>query len=147
MATKAKTPAAVVPSALNLSLTDKVTEAFEEYQKTTGAILDDYVIGNRDMFTELAEADDGFKTSLTELIDENEVTNKDLISRLKERMDDVEIETDDVLNMIDEGEIIDYLKKENYLVIKVENLSEQMELEAFVNANIYPYNLGESHNL
>lgn len=127
MATKTKLKQITTPA-------EKLQDAFKKYADNVGEILDDYVVGNDGLFTELASAEEDFKDRIDELVPEA-VT----VESIKEQLDEEEIEVNDLLALIDTGDIADYLEAEGYVIIKVEGMMDREKLRQFISQNIYPY--------
>lgn len=120
-----------------LTTNEKLITLFEQYLETVGAILDDYVVGNDGMFTELAEADKSFKGEIEDF--EFEPSLEKAITVIKDNADDMD--TGDLLDVLDDSIIIDHVTSLGYSCIKTENIVDQQKLEDFVQQNIYPYSL------
>lgn len=119
---------------------DKVLKLFQTHLDTTGAILDDYVVGNDGMFTELTAADGNFISSVRELIDEDAEFDKTrFLADLENEVGGDHLDSDEVMEHVDEEDVCDFLAAKGYVIVKIENMNHQMMLEDFIKAHIYPH--------
>lgn len=123
--------------------TQKILELFKEYQDTTGAIFDDYLLDDA-AITELAAADENFEKAIEDL--EIESDFKSIVEQLRE-MDSSDIDTSKILEVLDEDEVRDWVNGDGYLTIKVEGMEDTNKLEEFIRENIYPYNINSLQNI
>ena len=112
----------------------EVLKLFAEYKATVNAIVDDYV-GMDGMITEMETADENFISDVDDI--ETDLDFKDILIAL-EKLDYREIKTDELLNLVEESEVFDWIRAQGYYSIKLETLEQSWKLEDFINTEIYP---------
>src|SRR5688572_16475658 len=111
-----------------LSLIDQVIERVEKHNDMCGVILDDYIV-DKDCITEIAAADDNLIRDLNKM-DTGENEFDDILENLK----NLDLDSDDyeqLLNVIDEDAIYDFVANKGYVYVKIENMLDQEKLEEF----------------
>jgi len=104
----------------------EVISLFEKYRDTTGAILDDYVVGNDGMFTELAAADDNLRQAF-----ESIETGGEPETEMEET----------TLEDFAESSVVDFCVRNGYAVIKVDG-AQREKLKDFIESYAATWNLG-----
>jgi hypothetical protein len=135
---KTKTPV-VVATVMKPTLIEEVLDRFKDFQDTTGAILDDYLVADG-AITELAAADESFIEDLKEM-DEGEDDFETLLEKLK-KMDVKDVDHLELFELcadhLDPENVSDVLTKDGFIYIKVENIVLRDKLEEFIKTEIMP---------
>jgi len=128
----------------------KVVGLFQQHIDTTGAILEDYVVGNDGMFIELGEAHKSFLEAVKEIeIEDNaeklieklgdqNLNESEYDSLLKVLVGQYENTDDKLLGTMDADDIAAHLSGKGYSIIKVDSAKRE-KLKDFIESEIYPY--------
>lgn len=58
-----------------------------------------------------------------------------------------ELDADEILPLLDDSDICDYMEQKDCLVIEVKGMMDQQKIKDFVNENIYPYCMNDRETL
>lgn len=58
-----------------------------------------------------------------------------------------ELDAGEILPLLDDGDICDYMEEKDCLVIEVKGMVDQQKIKDFVNENIYPYCMNDGEAL
>lgn len=124
----------------------KLKELLTEYQSTVSAILTDYENLNIPvddmMIVEIDAAQNGLVENLDDLI-ELEPDKETVLDILKDALFDDTVETDDVLPLLEESDVKDFVQSDFDICVKCTDNNLRQKLEDFVKTEIYPYYLDQ----
>lgn len=124
----------------------KLKELLTEYQSTVSAILTDYENLNIPvddmMIVEIDAAQNGLVENLDDLI-ELEPDKETVLDILKDALFDDTVETDDVLSLLEESDVKDFVQSDFDICVKCTDNNLRQKLEDFVKTEIYPYYLDQ----
>lgn len=123
----------------------QVNELLQKYQLTTAAILDDYralaMPVEDDLILELGAAEDTLIAAIEAL---DVVPAKEmLLQGLVEAYEGGDIDSDEVLKLIDKSDIRDYAMDEFDITVICTDGNQRAKLEEFITTEIYPYYLDQ----
>lgn len=112
----------------------EVMQLLAAHQKTVQAIISDYLEGG-DMLMEIEAAFEKTKESIEQVFDEG-MSYNEVIKQLKNLKD--EIEPGDLLPLMNNDDLCEYLQQDGYQVFKIDSIVNQSKLEDFLCSGIYP---------
>jgi hypothetical protein len=123
----------------------QVNELLQKYQVTTAAILDDYralaMPVEDDLILELGAAEDVLVAAIEAL--DVEPAKEMLLQSLNEAYCSNDIDSDEILKLIDKSDIRDYAMGEFDITIICTDGNQRIKLEEFIKTEIYPYYLDQ----
>jgi hypothetical protein len=123
----------------------QVNALLQKYQLTTAAILDDYralaMPVEDDLILELGAAEDTLIAAIEAL--DIEPAKEMLLQSLVEAYEGGDIDSDEVLKLIDKSDIRDYAMGEFDVTVICTDGNQRTKLEEFITTEIYPYYLDQ----
>lgn len=123
---------------------DKINRLFDNHLKSLNDLLKEEGVDLCFDLTEgLQELEDAFKYSLDDM--DAEVSLEEAMKVIEYNKHD--LDAGEVLPLLDDDDICDYMEEKGCLVIEVKGLMDSQRIKDFVNENIYPYCLNDGEAL
>jgi hypothetical protein len=116
---------------------DEVLDMLDKHQTDITAILDDYVVGDEDARSVLAQAAENLRDEIAGI-----EVNADFDKLVGAVVEHDDFDAEELLKAVDEEhgvyDIHAYVSGQGYGLIKVENIDQQSKLREFVESQIWP---------
>jgi predicted component of type VI protein secretion system len=122
-----------------ISVADKIIKQFKEHQEIVDAILKSETF-TEDAEVEIQAAVDALQEDIIHFDDNKDFEN--IYKKLKDLSDKSELTDEDnvqLLNLIEEYDITNYLESKGYSFIKIASADHQAKLTEFLTTEIFPF--------
>ena len=119
---------------------EKVNKLFANYQKGLNDLLKEKGVDLCfDLTEDLHELENAFYEALGDA--DEDITLEQAMKVITYNKS--ELDADEVLPLLDDGDICDYMEEKDCLVIEIKGMVDRQKIKDFVNENIYPYSMND----